>query len=84
MRIKEKKAIQITIAGKPLDENAVYVIANSDYVANGGSGCDMLRNLAQTNKGYLIRDAIIDYIAEFTSQGKPIDPKSENRVVYAN
>jgi len=84
MSIKDRKAIHVLINHKPLDENAVYVIANSDYVANGGSGCDMLRNLARTNKGYLIRDAIIDYITEFTSQGKPIDPKSENRVVYAN
>ena len=69
---------------KPLDEKAIYVVANSDYIANGGDGCDMLRNIPKLDKGYLLRDAMIDYISEFTQKGQPLDPKIENRVTNAS
>ncbi len=82
--IKDKKAVEVMVGGKPLDENAIYVIANSDYVANGGDNCDMLRNIPKQNRGYLLRDAIIEYVTEFTRQGKPVDAKIENRVSYVN
>ena len=82
MKIKDKKPEQILIAGKPIDENAIYIIANSDYIANGGDDCDMLKVLPQINKGFLLRDALIQYIVQVTKQGKPIDWKVEGRVTY--
>jgi 2',3'-cyclic-nucleotide 2'-phosphodiesterase (5'-nucleotidase family) len=82
MKIKDKKPEQILIAGKPIDENAIYTIANSDYIANGGDDCDMLKVLPQLNKGFLLRDALIQYIVQITKQGKPIDWKVEGRVTY--
>jgi 2',3'-cyclic-nucleotide 2'-phosphodiesterase (5'-nucleotidase family) len=80
MKIKNKKAIQVSIDGKPLDPNAQYVIANSDYVVDSGGGTMMLRNIPKQNKGYLMRDAFIDYITEFTKKGQPLDYSIENRV----
>lgn len=82
MGIKDKKAIQVRIGGKPIDPEATYSIANSDYVANGGSDCEMLRRIPRQDRGYLLRDALIDYVTEFTKQGKPVDYTIENRVVY--
>lgn len=84
MGIKDKRAVNVQINGKPLDIAAVYVIANSDYVANGGSDCEMLRRIPQQNKGYLMRDALIDFVSDLTRQGKPLDYHIENRVVYVN
>jgi 2',3'-cyclic-nucleotide 2'-phosphodiesterase (5'-nucleotidase family) len=84
MEIKDKKAIHILIGGKPIDKDAVYVIANSDYVANGGSNCSMLKTIKQENKGYLLRDALIEYTISRTEKGKSIDSNIENRVVNAN
>jgi 2',3'-cyclic-nucleotide 2'-phosphodiesterase (5'-nucleotidase family) len=84
MEIKDKKAVHILISGKPIDKEAVYVIANSDYVANGGSNCSMLKSIKQENKGYLLRDALIDYSISRTDKGKSIDSNLENRVVNAN
>lgn len=84
MLIKDKKAVKITINGKSLDNNATYVIANSDYVANGGSDCEMLKKIPQINAGYLLRDALIDFITGFTLQGKPLDYNIENRVSNAS
>ncbi|MCX6205171.1 MAG: 5'-nucleotidase [Bacteroidetes bacterium] len=84
MEIKDKKAVHVMIAGKPLDVNAKYLIANSDYVANGGSDCSMLKGIAQENRGYLLRDALLDYSIANTAKGKTIDSNLENRVVNAN
>lgn len=83
MAIKAKKAVQVMINGKRIDPDTVYVIANSDYVANGGSDCDMLKKIPQQNKGYLMRDALIEYVQMITQQGKPLDYQIENRVVNA-
>lgn len=84
MGIKGKKAINILIGGKPLDENATYVIANSDYVANGGDNCDMLKKIPFVNKGYLFRDALIEFVTDLTLHGKPLDYSIENRVINVN
>jgi 2',3'-cyclic-nucleotide 2'-phosphodiesterase (5'-nucleotidase family) len=84
LSIKDKKTEQLTIDGKPLNENATYLIANTDYIANGGDDCDMLRGIRRIDKGYLFRDALIGYITELTQQGKPVEAKVENRVSYAN
>jgi 2',3'-cyclic-nucleotide 2'-phosphodiesterase (5'-nucleotidase family) len=83
MQIKNKKAVNVTIGGKPLDPNAVYTVANSDFLANGGDNADMLRTLPQISNGYLMRDAILDYIKKQKSQGKNISANIENRVTNA-
>jgi 2',3'-cyclic-nucleotide 2'-phosphodiesterase (5'-nucleotidase family) len=84
MAIKEKKAVNITINGSPLNENASYTIANSDYVASGGDNAEMLRSVPLQSRGYLFRDALIEYVSNFTQQGKPVDQTIENRVINAN
>ena len=83
MQIKDKKPVNILVNGKPIDDYTTYIIANSDYIAlQGGDDCDMLKGLPTMNKGYIYRDAIIDYIKQITKQGKPIDWKVEGRVTY--
>ena len=84
MKMQNGKAINILIDDKPLNENADYVIANTDYVANGGDDCAMLKNISKQNIGYLLRDALIEYILIFTQQSKPIEAKMDNRIIYAN
>ena len=84
MEIKGKLAQHVMVGGKALDSTAYYTVANSDYIANGGDDCNMLKPIPQTNGGYIIRDAIIEYIKMITEQGNPIDAKTEKRVTYAN
>ena len=78
--IKNKKAVNVLVNGKPIDDNATYTIANSDYVANGGDDCVMLKSLPQINDGFLIRDALIEYVKAQTAAGKTITAKEEGRV----
>lgn len=81
--IKDKKATEVKVGGKPLDPAAVYVVANSDYVASGGDNCDMLKAIPQENKGILVRDALISYLAAFAGRGEKINASLENRVQNA-
>lgn len=83
MQIRDKKAVNIMIQEKPLDPTRTYLMANSDYVANGGGNAIMLTGIPQENRGYLIRDAIIDYVSGYTAQGKKIPIHHEKRVSYA-
>lgn len=83
MQIKDNKAVNVIIGGKPLDPNTTYTTVNSDFVANGGDNADMLRNVPQITNGYLMRDAIFDYIKKLKSQGKNISATIENRVTHA-
>jgi len=83
MQIKNKKAVNVVIGGVPIDTLAIYTIANNDYVANGGDDCVMLKTIPQINNGYLFRDAVIDYFTRFTTEGRKLSVKIENRVTNA-
>ena len=83
MQIKNKKAVNVMIGGLPIDLKKEYVTANSDFVANGGENADMLKPFPQIINGYLVRDALFDYIKRLKNQGKNISAKIEKRVTYA-
>ena len=83
-QMKNKQAINIKIAGIPLDMNKTYTMAILDYVANGGDDASMLRKIPQVNHGYLFRDALIEYFSELNKSGNRISSKTENRVSYAD
>lgn len=83
MQLKDKKAVNVMIGGKPLDPTATYTMVNSDFLANGGDNADMLRPIPQITNGYLMRDALFDYIIKLKAQGKNITANIENRVTNA-
>ncbi len=83
MQIKDKKAVNVRINGQPLDINRTYLVANSDYVANGGDDANILRQIPQKNLGYLLRDAIFDHIRRLMVNGQPFTIKEETRVSNA-
>ena len=80
MHIRDKKAVNVKVGGQPLDMNKTYTIINSDYVASGGDNAVMLKNLPQESNGYLMRDAIFDYIKMLQAERKDINANIENRV----
>ncbi len=82
-QIKNKKAVNIFIDGKVLNETTEYTIALLDYVANGGDNCEMLKTIPQQNNGYLFRDAVIGYFSKLQNEGKQITAQIENRVTNA-
>jgi 2',3'-cyclic-nucleotide 2'-phosphodiesterase (5'-nucleotidase family) len=83
MQIRNGKAVNVTIGGKPIDPAGVYTVANSDFLANGGDNAEMFRGVPVISNGYLMRDALVDYIRKQKKEGKDIDAQIENRVTYA-
>lgn len=83
MQIQNNKAVNVIVGGRPLDPEADYTIVNSDFLANGGDNLDMLRSIPQISNGYLMRDALMDYIRKLNGEGKKIGASIENRVTYA-
>lgn len=83
MQIKDKKAVNVKINGKLIDPNQIYLVANSDYIINGGDNVTVFKELPQMNLSYLMRDAIFDYIKQLQRQGKNISAHEENRVTNA-
>ncbi|MGB1248196.1 MAG: 5'-nucleotidase C-terminal domain-containing protein [Chitinophagales bacterium] len=75
--IKNDEAIHIYVGEEKLDENRVYKIAISDYIANGGDKMSMFKPLIRTNTNVLLRDAFIEYF----KTAKEVDASIENRVV---
>lgn len=81
MQIVNKTAQQVMIGGKPLDKEAEYTIVHSDYVINNSP---LLKNLDRKTNGYLLRDALIDYVKSFNARGKKITISNTDRINYDN
>ncbi len=84
MKIKNKKATDVYINSVLLNDTLTYTIAILDYLANGGDGCTMLKNVTKQNQNILFRTALIDYIQTFTNEGKPVTANIENRITNAD
>ncbi|MFN7119282.1 MAG: 5'-nucleotidase C-terminal domain-containing protein [Saprospiraceae bacterium] len=78
--IKSGKAENITINGQPLQEDKIYKIGVSDYVANGGDDCTFFVGKKRDELGVLMRDAIIDYVKKQTAQGKQLNAQVDGRI----
>jgi len=84
MTIREKKATEVFIHDKPIDPMATYTMVNSDYTVNGGGGFNLFKDMPIQKTGYLLRDAILDYSADFKASGKPIIVSGEKRILNGN
>lgn len=81
MDIQNRGVQNVMVGGKPLDLNAEYTIAHSDYVVINSS---LLKNINRTTNGYLLRDALIDYVKFINGQGKKINVSNRDRINYVN
>lgn len=84
MKIKNQVATDVFINNAPLNDTAMYTISILDYLANGGDGCTMLKNVQKQNRNILYRTALTDYIQTFTNEGKPVTANIENRITNAD
>lgn len=80
MHISNKQATQIMIGEKQLDENAQYVVALPDYVANGGDDAAMLKGLPREDGGFVFRREIEAYFSQLQKEGKKISATLEARI----
>jgi 2',3'-cyclic-nucleotide 2'-phosphodiesterase (5'-nucleotidase family) len=76
-RIRNNEATEISIGGKPLDENHIYVLLTNDYMANGGDNFDILKNIPRQTKNLKIRDLLFTY---FEKHPEPLNIEPDGRV----
>jgi len=82
--IKDNKAIQVEIGGKPLDPAQSYWLVTSDYIANGGDGSDILSRLSERiDTGIKARDMFIQYFKRLGKEGKTLIAKTDGRIYDA-
>lgn len=72
----------IELNGDPILSKEVYLMAISDYLANGGGGFSMLRSLKRIDvPAVKLRDIIVKEIRETTSRGESVDQRVSNHVI---
>lgn len=72
------RIIEFLINGEPLQPEKMYRVATTDYLMEGNSGLGILKTVPTEKVGYtgiLLRDAVIEYIAENT----PLNIKVQGR-----
>jgi 2',3'-cyclic-nucleotide 2'-phosphodiesterase (5'-nucleotidase family) len=80
MKIKNKKAIDITINGIALDNSKLYSIATNDYLAGGNDKMEVLaENEKKVNTGMKIRNMLLNYIKAETAKGNEINAVLDGR-----
>ena len=79
--IENQQLLSATINGEQVDDEAVYTVLTSDYVANGGDGVEMLKGKPQQRVGIKLRDALIEYVQWHTEKGKPIEANKTGRII---
>ena len=82
MGIKNGKAVDVRVGGKPVDPAKDYIIATNDYLAEGNDGMSQLaKNDKRIDTGMKIREMLIDYIKNETSKGHKIESKRDGRII---
>ena len=83
IEIYKDKTSKAFIKGIPFDSRRDYIIATSDYLANGGDKMDFfLDPLKNIGTGIKLRDAIITEISSLSLNGKTVSAYLDTRVSY--
>lgn len=78
---EDKSAVDVTIGGKPLQPDQRYKLATIDYLADGGDGCDFLKNAEMRMRTpELVRDLYVTVFKEMHAQGITLKPVLDERI----
>lgn len=75
--------VSVEIDGEPLDDDKVYGVATISFLLDGGDGLS-LRNEAMNMVDFAdwdIIDAVLEYVYAETQAGRPLEYKTDGRVV---
>ena len=82
--IRDNKAINPQIAGKPIDTTKNYWLVTSDYIANGGDGSEILsKSLERIDTGLKARDMFIQHFRRMGKEGIIVTAKTDGRIYDA-
>lgn len=82
MLIKDKKIVDATVNGKPVDKDKIYTIVTLDYLAEGNDGMESLKKATEViQTGLTLRSVMLDYVQEETKRGNKISSVIDERIV---
>lgn len=81
--IKDKEASDILVNQQPVNDQLIYQVAMSDYIANGGDNCDFLSECKKEYLDVFIRDILIDHIKTLQANGQKLHVTLDKRIRYA-
>lgn len=71
---------ELLINGKPIDVQKTYILITSDYMATSSDMANIVKDAQKYQVlGYLMRDALVDYLRQKGQQNQAIDPKRDGR-----
>ncbi|MCW5907912.1 MAG: 5'-nucleotidase C-terminal domain-containing protein [Chitinophagales bacterium] len=82
-KIKSGMATDVTIQNSPLQSRGVYWVAVSDYLAQGGDNCTMLKGKPYIDTKKTLRDALIEGVKEMNERGERVKSVLDGRVQKA-
>lgn len=81
LEIFQDKISSLTIGGKQLVDDGVYIVATMDYLAEGNSGMtSFLKAIERYNTGIRIRDVYIEQIEKITAGGETLNSSLDGRI----
>ena len=81
MGIKDRKAVNILVGGKPVEPTKVYHVMSVDYLVNGGGGFTAFKQRKTfRNMHKLLRSEIIKYMSAKYKKGEKISAKPDGRI----
>lgn len=77
------KLVSAEIGGEPIDDDKVYGLATISFLLGGGDGLTLDRNALSLTvfENEDIIDAVLEYVYKETEAGRPIEYKTDGRVV---
>lgn len=80
---KNTNVSEVLIGNKPLDVSKNYILATSDYLADGGDYYEMIVNpIQRTNINLKLREAIIESIQEQNNNGIILKADMDGRIIF--
>lgn len=83
VKYKDTNVTEIRIGDAELDSSKNYILATSDYLADGGDYYNMIVSpMHRTNINLKLREAIIESIQEQNSKGTILKANTDGRIVF--
>jgi 2',3'-cyclic-nucleotide 2'-phosphodiesterase (5'-nucleotidase family) len=59
-----KRLVSIEVGGKTVDDNRIYLVATSSFLAQGGDLYETFLKAEQNDSGILLADLLMNYLEE--------------------
>jgi 2',3'-cyclic-nucleotide 2'-phosphodiesterase (5'-nucleotidase family) len=81
MKIRNNKAEEMLINNEPINNNKIYKVVTTDYLANGGDNMIFFSNpISMHSLNIKLRDAIIFFLKEKNNKNEKLRAYTDNRI----